>query len=477
MAIGVFDPTAVPEGWFDETTQAAGWFDPDLLDAAEGTINVPRDPIVTPIHARKAATQPLIFANLLLTTLAVTQQVPFNQEDWQNPIRAKAVVQQTTIVNLLANTLYTPPPTLLARHPLSIKRPPNPPPQQPDVTRSLLETTLEAQQAPFVQQDWPNPLRKKDSLEQHSLTIISLYEGEQPFSFRDWPNPALPKKIQQPEIQTGLLQTSMYVAPPTLLAREPLSIKRPPSAWPQQPDAISSLNTTLLVPTGEAQAPFFQTDWPNPVRRKDSLEQHSFEMVSLYSAGPFNQFDWPNPLPELVAQQPDLPQNLLGTLLYVAPQPLPFNQYDWQNPNPIKPVPDRWNTSYVQNPEFMPPTVIPPEPPVVTGGGGGGGGGGRIVYPARRGKHAALLMNEALDRVVAEVMYKDLLGSKDAKKAAKAVKPYAATTAAIPAVPDVDWAALEQDAAKVRKLMALWNAMRDRLELEQEDDDWFMMGD
>lgn len=448
------------------------------LAAPAGATNKPREPIFTPIPLRQVASQPLIFANLLLTTLAVTQQAPFNQADWPNPVVSAHVVQETTTVNLLANTLYTPPPTLISRDPLSIKRPPNPPPQQPDTTRSLLETTLEAQQAPFSQSDWPNPLRKKDSLEQHSLTLVSLYEGEKPFSFRDWPNPTLPKKIQQPEIQTGLLQTSMYVAPPTLLARDPLSIKRPPTPRAQQPEVISSLNTTLLTSPAVDQDPFRQVDWPNPVRRKDTFEQHSFEMVSLYSAGPFSQQDWPNPLPELVAQQPDLPQNLLGTLLYVAPQPLPFNQYDWPNPNPIKPAADRWNTSYVQNPEFMPPTVIPPEPPAATGGGGGGGGGGKIVYPARRGKHAAQLLDEALDRVVAEVMYRDLLTAPEAPAAARVVKPFAGTKrAAIPQPEAIDWAAVEQDAERLSQLVGLYEKLQARRRRIAEDDEWLMMGD
>lgn len=32
MARGLFDPTAVPEGWFDHVARAEGWFDKDLLD-------------------------------------------------------------------------------------------------------------------------------------------------------------------------------------------------------------------------------------------------------------------------------------------------------------------------------------------------------------------------------------------------------------------------------------------------------------
>lgn len=117
-------------------------------------------------------------------------------------------------------------------------------------------------------------------------------------------------------------------------------------------------------------------------------------------------------------------------------------------------------------------------PPTGSSNGGGGGGGGRIVYPARRGKHAAKLLDEALNRVVAEVMYRDLLTAPEAPIAIRIVKPFSQIKrAAIPQPEAIDWNGVEKDVKRLEQLVKLYEQLQARRRRIAEDDEWLMMGD
>tara|TARA_R110000868_G_scaffold220418_4_gene471637 strand:- start:5122 stop:5709 length:588 start_codon:yes stop_codon:yes gene_type:complete len=106
------------------------------------------------------------------------------------------------------------------------------------------------------------------------------------------------------------------------------------------------------------------------------------------------------------------------------------------------------------------------------GGGGSGGAGGSLWYDRKKQDKK---LKRLLDDVVAEVMYRDLIKSPDAKKAAAIVKPFAETKqVAIPRPEVINWEAIEQDAAKMRQLVALWNKQQQQIE---DEEFWFLMGE
>lgn len=115
------------------------------------------------------------------------------------------------------------------------------------------------------------------------------------------------------------------------------TINRPPLATPilgrirdvSRTDGLNLLLTTLGTPPA-AQAPFSQTDWPNPrvVGRGQDFYAQSLLLTTLLGqdALPFRQQDWKNPTGR--RQTPiDIHLDLLNTTLA-----RPFFQTDWQNP-------------------------------------------------------------------------------------------------------------------------------------------------
>lgn len=81
-----------------------------------------------------------------------------------------------------------------------------------------------------------------------------------------------------------------------------------------------------------------------------------------------------------------------------------------------------------------------------------------------------------LDRVVSEY-YGELtepeIPKAVQKKAAAIVRPYAKDGNKIPE--KVDWAKLEADAARVRKLLELWQEHFHELDLQAEEEEWMML--
>jgi hypothetical protein len=97
------------------------------------------------------------------------------------------------------------------------------------------------------------------------------------------------------------------------------------------------LNAANIVSIGPL-APFYQTNWPNPLAPRLPQENASFLRAAsmqligqdkfFAAAGQAPVYDWPNPARPRYPVQPETPPNLLTTFIVVAP----FVQLDWPNP-------------------------------------------------------------------------------------------------------------------------------------------------
>lgn len=113
----------------------------------------------------------------------------------------------------------------------------------------------------------------------------------------------------------------------------------------------------------------------------------------------------------------------------------------------------------------------PPVPPAPVSLGGGGGG--RIWIGKKRLKNLREEVGEWVDVTLRE-MYAETKEVPAAKgSAAKLVKPYAEGRKKTPAEDAVDWAALQADAERSQKLIALWwdHVEKKRIEDEIERED------
>jgi hypothetical protein len=331
---------------------------------------VARVPLVAAAVKRAIVQQPDPLHNLLATTLGAQAPVaaPFRQTDWPNPQRRAGNMgaQVLTVLSYYDQNAFRQtewPNSVVARKV-----------QQPQLVPNLSTSTLSVVVPagdPRRQTDWPNPVRAKQVQQpqpQTGLLQTALFTTpiDPKVSQTDWPNPTRARAVQQPDVPPALLQGALFTEPPTLVARAPVAAQKPVAAVPQQPAVLPNLATTLLY-TPPVVNPIVPPVWDNPVRRIDTMGSQAYESVSYYSETPFRQSDWPNPVLPKRVQQPEHQVGRWQTYGFVAPQPLPFNKSDWLNPQPIKPVPDRWNTSQGQNPEFIPPAVVVVVPPPLGG--------------------------------------------------------------------------------------------------------------
>jgi hypothetical protein len=162
-------------------------------------------------------------------------------------------------------------------------------PQQPGILANLLLSTLApAQQAPFRQQEWPNPVRRSSWVQPWSgqtllqTTLAPAEVVQAPFNQQEWLNP-----------QRAGLQSQQWLA--------------------------GNLLQTTLAPIG---APFNQFDWPNPVRARASIERHVLYGVSYFTEAespPPVRLEFQNPVIRRSVQQPQVLPNLLLGTLFTAP--------------------------------------------------------------------------------------------------------------------------------------------------------------
>lgn len=153
------------------------------------------------------------------------------------------------------------------------------------------------------------------------------------------------------------------------LARAPLFARTPQRPRPQQPPPCANLLQTTLAPTG--QAPFRQTDWPNPKRVVFRPQDTSQSGILVELIPMIRQSDWPNPVRRPTVQQPAPQHNLLTATLAPVIVVQPFKQQTFAGPAPrIVPQPPQVLPNLLTTTLYVPP-VIPPDlpPPDVTPAG------------------------------------------------------------------------------------------------------------
>lgn len=196
--------------------------------------------------------------------------------------------------------------------------PPTPAPPIPQVVYSSPMALLSPQQAPFVQDDWPNPT--PTTVRQVQSVGLNLPLNVRPFVQSDWPNP---RGVPQ-------LNLSWMAGPSLSLTAKPFnqnewlnpqSVARP-TGWINQ--GIRDVST---------QAPFFQTDWPNPKPPQPQNLGFTFSQTippDTNTYMPSVVTDWGS-VPPLPSPQASPEVNMLA--LRAGPvAAMPFNQYNWPNP-------------------------------------------------------------------------------------------------------------------------------------------------
>jgi len=119
--------------------------------------------------------------------------------------------------------------------------------------------------------------------------------------------------------------------------------------------------------------------------------------------------------------------------------------------------------------------IIPPPTSDVQQGSGGGGGGGK----KRRHKPEtweSLHPLQALDKLIDSAVAKQVYGDIQASTAPAAVKAEAQAVVKPTAAP-IDWEAVQRDADKVGRLVALWQEVDRKQRLRRDEEDWLMLGD
>lgn len=173
-------------------------------------------------------------------------------------------------------------------------------PAAPTEAQNLLTTLLSATAAPFVLNEWPNPIKRPlAAVTLDAQNLLALMLGVLPFNQQDWPNPVLRVGKPQADVFTSLL--------------------------------LGTLGTK----------PFFVTDWalPTPRRATVPFEAGGADLLNTLLVPippPHNQFDWPNPTIRPREPGPNLiPQNPLNTI-YVGQGARPFFTLDWNLPVVIR---------------------------------------------------------------------------------------------------------------------------------------------
>lgn len=255
--------------------------------------------------------------SLNLTTLANVTK-PFLQADWPNPRitpRGNALQTHTNAValNLLGIDQFFTAPGLAPDYDW-----PNPRAPQRSISLNWASTglNLSTLATAFYQHDWPNPriAPRANALLTHTNPVaVNLLAQDQFFTapgqppHYDWPNPLISKRADFTRNSPSLNVTTLAVPflqtdwpnPRAPLAAISLRTHTDPvklnllgqdnilpgkATWPQSlrtPQSIAdlpytSLNLTTLASAAPAAAPFFQTDWPNPRRRRLDTRSQTF---------------------------------------------------------------------------------------------------------------------------------------------------------------------------------------------------------
>lgn len=141
--------------------------------------------------------------------------------------------------------------------------------------------------------------------------------------------PVVTRLQAKPHLNSGFVHQSLLLTTLVAVAVSPFvqkSFDNPVTRRARQYEQVG-VNTRLL-----SARPLNQFDWPNPVWRAKTAQDHSHSVLlstlSLTIAAPFTQADWLNPVKRAKTAQ-DCIQGIPRTLLIPA---APVSQKDWQNP-------------------------------------------------------------------------------------------------------------------------------------------------
>ncbi len=179
------------------------------------------------------------------------------------------------------------------------------------------------------QQDWPNPLRPIRRPDYQFSVNVNLYGQDAVFGPTIWGQPRdIPHDGIVEQFPVGALRMVVIQAP---FAQT--DWPNPRQVWPR-PDYQQAVNLGLLTTTGTK--PFAQNDWPGSrgARRPVADAAQGTNLALNGVPTPFSQDDWPNPsrrpIYRLVADPPNITSALLP----------PFSQDDWPNPRRAGPRAD-----------------------------------------------------------------------------------------------------------------------------------------
>ena len=114
--------------------------------------------------------------------------------------------------------------------------------------------------------------------------------------------------------------------------------------------------------------------------------------------------------------------------------------------------------------------------PVSQVGVGAPGGGGSLY---KRGVKLKDRPNKHLKKILEDVesVYRDIVRGPDVPAAvAEIVAPFTDSLRKLPPPAEIDWEALEADAARVRKLLSIWAAQERKRQIDAEEE-WFLLSD
>ena len=346
----------------------------------------------------KAVQQPFDPPNILVALLTAVlaapapAPAPFVQSDWANPT-VKAVRDYTHYQNLLESTLA---PKRFIQPPFVQSQWDNPQ-KRASVDGTWVQSPFEIPPVIDIQSsdriirndDFPNPLRPwvrdltwtqtpQTSLipQVPDIAVALKIEGQY-----DWPNPIRPWVRDLTWTQTPHI--SLIPAQPT-----------PPAVFTPQTPSFTDYYERRLPDFGLSvgpsigdipaapeppvvPAPFVQSDWENP-RGKGFLKTTPFvnrlEPILPTGGTPFYETEWPNPVRRISPKEWGWVQSANPALIPVAiAPPSPF--YQTEHPNPLRPwVRDlSWvQSAYIETiplpPVVIPPVVVPDIGPVPSGG-------------------------------------------------------------------------------------------------------------
>jgi hypothetical protein len=289
------------------------------------TANVP-NPLITPTPKRPIYNQTEIPPSFVVLNLIAPAGQPFFPADLPNPVRKPNFNVSGTFYN---GDRY--PPTVLIQAPFFQNEQPNPNPQNKDLFAHTLTAVNLFGPLPFNWSDQQPPSRRPIYYQQAESGPNKLVQGiprSPPGSYLNWENPSR-RPIYNQDYNLPINFISLQAKPPAPFYQtdQPNPSRRP--IYNQD----YNLPINFISLQAKPPAPFYQTDQPNPSRRPISYPDQNapipFTLGIPVPAVPFIQSYFDNPILARLRIQPEIFPNLIVNTLTIPPPVLPFNNYDW----------------------------------------------------------------------------------------------------------------------------------------------------